>query len=343
MMREFQALSLLSLGIAAACASVTVAGDPAVVVPATAQTEPVGTANEDAADDAAIWRNPSEPADSLIVATDKKAGLYVYGLDGSVRSFLAGGLLNNVDLIELSDGMTLVAASDRGDPAKAKILLASLDTDSGVLTELTRVNAGPGEAYGFCIGEELDEGSITMYSPIKDGRIAVNIVSSADNGWQSETRTLAQLDSQPEGCVYDPRTRQLYVGEEMAGIWQLDVARGTRDMVAAIDNRLLVADVEGLALAPEGSDGGYLVASSQGDNAYAVYLLPEMTPLGRFRIGGNEVGSTEETDGIALKLGDFGADYPGGLFVAQDGDNRPEAQNFKLVSWGAILDALNEK
>jgi 3-phytase len=343
MLREFHVLALLSLGIAAACATVPVSGDPAIVVPATAQTEPVGTVNEDAADDAAIWRNVSNPSASLIVATDKKAGLYVYGLDGSVRSFLAGGLLNNVDLIELTAGTTLVAASDRGDPANAKILLASLDTNSGVLTELIRVDAGPGEAYGFCIGEELDNGSITMYSPIKDGRIAVNIVSSADNGWQSETRTLAQLDSQPEGCVYDPRTRLLYVGEEMAGIWQLDVATGTRDMVAAIDNRLLVADVEGLALAPEGSDGGYLVASSQGDNAYAVYRLPEMTPLGRFRIGGNEVGSTEETDGIALKLGDFGADYPSGLFVAQDGDNRPEAQNFKLVSWGAILDALNEK
>jgi 3-phytase len=342
-MREFQLLSLLSLGIAAACATVPITGDPATLVPAAAQTEPIGTANEDAADDAAIWRNEANPSDSLIVATDKNAGLYVYGLDGSVRSFLAGGLLNNVDLIELSDGTTLVAASDRGDPANAKILLASLDTATGELTELTRIDAGPGEAYGFCIGEELDDGSISMYSPIKDGRIAVNMVSLADNGWQTETRTLARLPSQPEGCIFDPRTQRLYVGEEVAGVWRLDVATGAREMVAAIDNRLLVADVEGLALAPEGSEDGYLVASSQGDNAYAVYRLPDMTAVGRFRIGGNEIGNTEETDGIALKLGNFGPSYPDGLFVAQDGDNRPEAQNFKLVSWNAILEALDER
>ena len=28
------------------------------------------------------------------------------------------------------------------------------------------------------------------------------------------------------------------------------------------------------------------------------------------------------------------------MFVAQDGDNRPHAQNFKLVSWQAILEAV---
>jgi 3-phytase len=38
--------------------------------------------------------------------------------------------------------------------------------------------------------------------------------------------------------------------------------------------------------------------------------------------------------------GDFGPDYPAGLFVAQDGDNIPDAQNFKLVSWADIKAAL---
>ena len=35
--------------------------------------------------DPAIWRNVQNPAASLIVGTDKKAGLYVYGMDGKVR------------------------------------------------------------------------------------------------------------------------------------------------------------------------------------------------------------------------------------------------------------------
>lgn len=103
---------------------------------------------------------------------------------------------------------------------------------------------------------------------------------------------------------------------------------------------MLVADVEGLALAAEGEDGGYLIASSQGDNAYASYRLPDMAPMGRFRITDGAVGGTEETDGIALDTRSFGAAFPGGLFIAQDGVNPPAAQNFKFVRWDRIETAL---
>ena len=102
----------------------------------------------------------------------------------------------------------------------------------------------------------------------------------------------------------------------------------------------LGAKVTGLALAPEGRTGGWLVVSSQGDNAYALYRLPDLAPAGRFRISGGALGATEETDGIALALGRFGRTSPEGLFIAQDGDNAPAAQNFKLASWADILKAM---
>ena len=134
----------------------------------------------------------------------------------------------------------------------------------------------------------------------------------------------------------------LYIGEEDAGIWAIDTATGAKRMVAAIDNKMLVADVEGLAIAPHGKDGGYLVASSQGDNAYAVFRLPYVTPVGRFRIAAGAFGSTEETDGIELDNRDFGQAFPKGLFIAQDGMTAPAAQNFKYVRWDYILAALGE-
>ena len=110
--------------------------------------------------------------------------------------------------------------------------------------------------------------------------------------------------------------------------------------MAAADGRHLVADAEGLALAPAGAAGGYLLVSSQGDNAYSLYRLEDGRFVGRFRIAAGSLGSVEETDGIELALGDFGPSYPGGLFVAQDGENLPAAQNFKLVPWAAIAAAL---
>ncbi len=330
------------MAIAAGCASIPAWGDPAVTVTATAETVPVGTTNEDAADDPAIWRNADDPAASLIVATDKKAGLYVYDLDGKQKSFLAGGQLNNVDLVEMADGQVIVGASDRSDTANAYVLLAALDTESGRLSSIDRISIGAGEGYGFCFRSTFGSERIAMVSPVKDGRIyETTAVLRGSTVSFSETGLLHTLSSQPEGCVVDPRNGTLYVGEENAGIWAFRSTADAPRLVAQTDGKQLVADVEGLALAPEGDDGGYLIASSQGDNAYARYSLPDMTPAGRFRIVRGELGATEETDGIALKLGDFGPQYPGGLFVAQDGINGAEAQNFKLVSWNVIEEAFS--
>src|SRR5690606_16261272 len=101
--------------------------------------------------------------------------------------------------------------------------------------------------------------------------------------------------TQAEGCVIDPRDGTLYVGEEDVGIWRFAAGQNRGTLVASADGKHLVADVEGLAILPEGEGGGWLVASSQGDNAYAVFSLPDMRPAGRFRIGAGRFGATEET------------------------------------------------
>lgn len=337
------AAAIAPLMLAAACATVpAITGDPAVTVSARAETPPVGTAREDAADDPAIWRNPADPAASLVVGTDKKGGLYVYDLKGAQRHFLAAPGLNNVDLIDLPDGRVLVAASDRSDLTKVQLFLALLDTDTGTLTPAGKIVAGPGEGYGICMIAGPRAGEIVAFSAPKEGTIYRTVITAAGGRFTGSTTTLAQIPTQTEGCIADPRTGTLYIGEEDAGIWAIDIATGAKRLVATIDSRTLVADVEGLAIAPQGKDGGYLVASSQGDNAYAVFRLPGVTPVGRFRIAQGAFGSVEETDGIALDHRNFGPDFAGGLFIAQDGVNAPRAQNFKYVRWDEILAALGE-
>jgi 3-phytase len=347
MIRPFHGFALLSLGIAAACATVpAITGDPAVNVTARAETPPVGTAREDAADDPAIWLNKANPEASLVVGTDKKGGLYVYDLKGAQKSFLPAPGLNNVDLVELPDGQVLAIASDRSNLATGQLYVARLDTATGKLAFVTRVAVGPGEGYGVCRGDIETDGSFTVYSAFKSGAIYRTGLQFLGGELADQTELLNSVPTQTEGCIYDPRTGTLYIGEEDVGIWAM-FGRGqggpeNRKLVAAIDNKMLVADVEGLAIAPEGTDGGYLVASSQGDNAYAVFRLPDVTPVGRFRIAAGTLGSTEETDGIELDNRAFGADFPGGLFIAQDGQNAPKAQNFKFVRWDEVRAALGE-
>lgn len=339
MFGRFQIFALFTLGIAAACATIP-SGDPAVRVVAHAETAPVGTANEDAADDPAIWRNAVDPAKSLIVGTDKKGGLYVYNLKGEQLSFLEAAGLNNVDLVELADGRVLVAASDRSDLANAHIHLSLLDTAKGTLNPIKRVQVGPGEGYGICLSQPGDDGFVSIFSAPKNGTIYQTRLSIGALDGVVGMRSLAQVPSQPEGCVVDDRTNTLYIGEEAAGIWAIDINTGKKELVAPTGTGMIVPDLEGLALATEGDDSGYLVASSQGDNAYAVYRLPGMDPVGRFRIAAGEFGATEETDGIELDPRSFGPDFPAGLFIAQDGVNQASAQNFKLVRWDEVLNAL---
>jgi 3-phytase len=329
-----------ALALSACATTAPVDSLPAAVVAASGETEPVGTANADAADDPAIWYNLADPARSLIVATDKKAGLYVYGLDGKRRGFVAAGLVNNVDLVDPGDGTVIVAASDRNDPANAAVQVFRLDTSTGELSLLGKGQAGGGEGYGFCMARI--DGQLLTYSPLKDGKIS-EIAVDLSQGIAFRPLRALRVATQPEGCVVDPRDGTLYVGEETRGIWRFAPGASEGELVAETDGRHLVADVEGLAIWPDGPDGGFLVASSQGDNAYALYRLPGMTPAGRFRIGKGTFGATQETDGIDLVPGNFGPDYPNGLFVAQDGDNRPFAQNFKLVSWQSILEATGNQ
>jgi len=336
-----RALPLVAL-ILAGCATTSVPQTAtAPLVAATAETDPVDTA-ADAADDPAIWRNPADPAKSLVIGTDKKAGIHVYSLAGKRLSFTPADRLNNVDLRTVGTRV-IAAASDRADVDAAHVSLFTLDTAAARLAPLGRYPVGPGEAYGMCLWTRARDHALFGFVVLKDGRIDQVAIDVSGTVPKVTTVRSMKLASQAEGCVVDDRTGLLYVAEEDVGLWRFDAdpaAPATATPIAQVDGKTLVADAEGLALAPSGRRGGYLVVSSQGDNAYTLYRLPGVTYAGRFRIGGGAIDGTSDTDGIDLMLGDFGPAYPGGLFVAQDGDNAPDTQNFKFVSWTAVRRAV---
>jgi len=314
----------------------------APVVSAAAETDPVDTA-ADAADDPAIWRNRRDPAASLVIGTDKQAGIHVYDLSGRRLSFTPAARLNNIDLREIG-GRVIAVASDRADVGLAHVALFTLDTAARKLVPMGRFPVGPGEAYGMCLWTRRADRALFGFVVMKDGRID-QVSIDAKPGAAPVVRTVRsmKLGTQAEGCVVDDRTGLLYVAEEDVGLWRFDAdpaAPTTATPAAKVDGTRLVADAEGLALVPSGARGGYLLVSSQGDNAYSLYRLSDFAFAGRFRIGGGAIDGTSETDGIDLMPGDFGPRFRHGLMVAQDGDNAPETQNFKFVDWGAVRKAL---
>ena len=330
LLTSFAFASLLA-GCAASGPVIT--GLPPVQVSASGETQPVGTNHADAADDPAVWVDPTNPARALIVATDKKAGLHVYDLAGKDLAFIQAGLVNNVDMAG-----DIIVASDRNDGVNAHLAIFRLDGAKPAIAALGRAAAGTGEAYGLCVKKSMPGEPITAALIVKDGTVRVGTLS-IDGAPSFAVLWEHKIPTQSEGCVFDGDT--LYVGEEVGGLWELkQQGKGaSARLVAPIDNQRLVADLEGLATIDHKGQR-YLIASSQGDNAYAVYRLPGLDYIGRFAVAAGAFGATSETDGIEAIAGKFGPTYPDGIFIAQDGDNGAKAQNFKLVRWDQIAAAL---
>ena len=326
------------------------AGTP---VAAAGETQSVATRNADAADDPEIWIDPKDPSRGVIFGTDKQAGLYVYGLDGAVRAFLPEGRLNNVDLRPgfptPAGERVLAAASDRGRLGAALYLMdpVSLETRPWGLARLDLT-----EPYGLCMGR-LGEAFVVVVNGT-DGQVRQIAVEWGPDG---APRTVEQrrfgLASQTEGCVVDDARGQLYVGEEGRGVWRfpLDPAAGSQGtLIAEAPSEALKPDVEGLTLLRE-PDATWLIASSQGDSAFAVWRVDGAAPryAGRFSVmGGGGADPVTGTDGVAAWGGPAGR-FPEGLVVMQDdSDTDGEApspgrdrQNFKLVDWREVRRALS--
>ena len=88
---------------------------------------------------------------------------------------------------------------------------------------------------------------------------------------------------------------------------------------------------------------GMIFISIQGNNAYGVVDRKSKKFLGGFRIGNNnDIDAVDDTDGIDLAT--FSSRlFPQGVFIAQDGYNGAENQNYKFVDLGRILDYINQK
>ncbi|MBY0226265.1 MAG: phytase [Hyphomicrobium sp.] len=313
------------------------------------ETEPAKSM-EDAADDAEVWLNPAAADKSLIFGTDKKSGLFVFGLDGAKVDFFPVGRVNNVDLrsgFETAAGArVLVGASNR---TKLGISLFLLDpaTLRVVHDEGLFIATDLADPYGFCMYSSGKTGALFAIVIGKDGEFRQFALTPSDQGIKAELVRKFAFGSIAEGCVADDRTGILYVGDELRGIWRLGAepdAGEQRELIAEVDGKELVADIEGLTLAPDGKDGGFLIASVQGNSTYALFSLPDSKLVARFRIVANAEKNIDEvtgTDGIALTVGNFGDQYPSGLLVVQDDENPGAAQNFKYVSWADILNKLN--
>jgi 3-phytase len=328
----------------------------AVAVPAALETAVTRERLIDA-DDPALWADPRDPSRALILKTDKSVGLFVHGIDGKLRQFLPDGPINNVDVRDgFSVGGREMVLAVGGERERYGLMTWLIDPDSLEVRAygFVRLPQAFGEPYGSCLGRV--DGRMLAAVNNKDG--AIQVWEIVDRGGQPQAALLHEmkLSSQTEGCVIDDQRRLLYVGEEDVAIWRFDLARPSDPpvRVAPADGRILVADIEGLAIMRDG-DRRYLIASSQGDSSFPVWRIDGANYMfqGRFRVAGGGIDPVTQTDGVDAWSGPIGP-FPEGAIAVHDhcdgeGPGDPPAevcdsddrqQNVKLVDWRAVKRAL---
>lgn len=299
----------------------------------------------DAADDAAIWVHPTRPARSAIIGTDKQGGLAVYDLGGRQLHYYANSRPNNVDVRTgfplAGRRVSLVVASDAGDDS---IRVYRLDPATRGLESVAARTLSTGiGAAGLCVYRSSARGKLYAFVGDNSGTVQQWELFGNRSGRVDARKVRSlRLGSTTEGCVADDAHRRLYVAEEDVGIWRYDAEPNggtTRALVDRVGAGRLDADVEGLAIYEIGRAAGYLIASSQGSDSFAVYDRTSNAYLKSFAIGPGRIDGVTHTDGIDVTSRALGSAFPDGAFVAQDDRNDTGNQNFKLVSWRAIARA----
>ncbi len=349
MMKKITFIFLYSVLLYSLVPAISIAQKPQLVKVSTdSETQPVSS-SDDAADDPAIWVHPNDPGRSLIIGTNKKSGLSVYELSGKLLHEYPLGRINNVDVrygFRLGERkVDIVAGSNRSDSG---IVVLAVNPLNGALENILErpLKTGLSEVYGFCLYHDIHEDNYYAFVNGTDGKVEQwQLKASHGNKVNAILVRNFSLKTQTEGCVADDETGYLYIGEEDRGIWKVKASPAEPAVPVLLDsvgNGHLKADVEGLAIFYGQNGTGYLIASSQGNNTYAIYRREGTNEyVGSFKLTkGNTSDGTSDTDGIDVTSCNLGSAYPHGLFVAQDGSNRDGRkkmnQNFKMVSWQKI-------
>ena len=367
-------------------------------------------------DDPAIWINPTNPEESLVIVTLKDGGLATFNLAGEIQQTILPAPFgdiryNNVDLLY---GVQVPAFNPEGffttdlavvsDRENDSLAIFSINPTTGQLSDITLplvggVNDPDFSIFGVDDGEATAYGLATYHSPVTGRAYAfvtqadgnqvaqLELIGGASGGRENfladqpaiadvsfiEAQVVRTIDlpvptgdpedSQSEGIVVDQELGYVYVAlEDEVGILKFAAEPDAGDdltLVQTIDADFLEADLEGLTLYYGANGTGYLIASSQGNNSFAIFTREgDNDYLGSFTVGDTgAIDQVNESDGLDVTNVALGSIFPNGLFIAQDGANDPQnvveddeelennSTNFKFVDWaevaGGFVDALD--
>lgn len=294
-------------------------------------------------DDPAIWVNAADPAQSLIVGTDKdeNGGLYVFDLKGKIiKNKVVRGLKrpNNVDiaygLILSGKPVDIAVVTER---LTHKIRVFSLPDlkplDNGGIPVFAGENTeGHRDLMGIALytsqdkdiyaiaGRKTgptDDGYLWQYLLTDDGKGNVKAILKRKFGKFSGKKEI-------EAIAVDNELGYVYYSDEQFGVrkYYADPAKGNKEL-AVFAKEGFLEDHEGISIYKTTDTTGYLLVSDQSANQFKVFK----------REGNNAFVksipvSTNNSDGSDVVSVPLNVDFKHGLFVAMSDD-----KTFQLYRW----------
>lgn len=357
----FRRLSAVGLALTAAAGlAASPVADPDAVNAAAVAPRVVTAPTPHDTDDPAVWIDRNDPAQSLIIGTDKDAdgGLYVFGLDGKIQpGRTVRGLLrpNNVDVaydVALGAGKVDVAVTTERLAHRLRVFR---------LPEMAPIDGGgiavfEGEAARDCMG-------VALYTRAADGALFA-IVSRSDAGAPREgylhqyrladdgTGTIRGTfvrrfgawsgRKEIEAVAVDDAAGCVYYSDEGFGVrkYRADPEAGRPDEeLAAFGTSGFAGDHEGISIYELDERTGYILVSNQQADTFRIFTReggpggPHDHPfVASVRL------STTASDGSDATAQTLSPQFPGGLFVAMADD-----RTFQLYAWEDIARAAGLK
>lgn len=351
MYRNILSLVFLSLIVFSACKEKSPSGQMPDAANDTLPLKPLVVTDTvlDDTDDPAIWINRVNPAQSLVVGTDKhdtNGGLYVFDLNGRIdeaRTVTGLKRMNNVDIaygLKWKDTLIdIVVATERGAQALRVYRLPDMvPIDGGGIP----VFEGEGERdpMGIALYTKPGTGEIFAMVSRKSGPsenyLFQYLLQSNANG-QVEAKLLRRFGAfsgkkEIEAIAVDNELGYVYYSDEQVGIrkYYADPDSSGREL-ALFGQGDFSDDNEGISFYKFDDGTGYILVSDQGSNRFNIYPREggASQPHQHSLLASVPV-SAMESDGSETSSFSFPG-FESGLFVAMSTDKR-----FHFYSWEQI-------
>jgi len=299
-------------------------------------------------DDPAIWINPADSSQSLIIGTDKdeNGGLYVFDLKGKIIKSKTITGLKRPDNVDIAYGMML-----GGKKVDIAVVTERMTHKLRIysLPDMKPIDNGGIPVYEGETGVMFrDLMGIAMYTDAKGQIYAIPGRKTGpvdgtylwqylleDDGSGNIKATLKRKfgnysgKKEIEAIAVDNELGYVYYSDEQFGVrkYYADPAKGNQEL-AVFAKEGYTEDHEGISIYKTTDSTGYILVSDQSANQFKVYSREGDKNANDHPLITSIKTSTNQSDGSDIYSGPLNGDFKHGIFVAMS-DNK----TFQLYRW----------